>query len=190
MKMKLGLMAVLLCLLSAPVGTVSAIPTYQGCPPPSVSISGIPSHNSIWGVGGPRMGDEDVKNLHQLADHGIKIMYVLQWWQEPGIAYHNALDIFYNESFRTDVERVIDYNFEGIPPDFYHGEHAWSGLNPEKVWAVILSDEEPTWSYHWSDFYSLSDDVAKYSDIYYTETGFQLKSIPDMNETEQVVLYE
>lgn len=136
------------------------------------------------------MGDEDVKNLHQLADHGIKIMYVLQWWQEPGIAYHNALDIFYNDSFRADVERVIDYNFEGIPPDFYHGEHAWSGLNPEKIWAVILSDEEPTWSYHWSDFYSISDDLAKYSDIYYTETGFQLKSIPDMNETEQVVLNE
>ena len=181
MKKKLGLMAILVCLFSAPFGAVSALPSFYCGPPPSVATSGIPRDVSIWWPMGPHMTEEEAEWLHQLADQGIKINYRLYWWEEPGIAYHNALDIFYNESFRADVEQVIDYNFDM--------------LDPEKVWAVTLSDEEPSWSFHdwWgtgSFPWVINKDVAKYSDIYSAETGFQLKSFNDMNGTEGVVFIE
>ena len=163
------------------------------CDFPFPTDLGLPLDACIGGFGGPRMGEEDMEQIRQVAEQGIRIHYGIGWWQEPEIEYHNALDIFYNESFRDQVHQVIDYNFHGVPPDFYHGQHKWPGLDPElieKIFSAGLSGEEPLSSYSWTDFYELSDDLAKYSDIYYEETGFQLRGFNDMSETEQVVFSE
>ena len=130
---------------------------------------------------GPHVSEEEAESIHELANQGVKINYRLWWWEEPGITHHNALDIFYNETFRQQVEGVIDYNFDL--------------LNPEKLWAVTLSDEEPGWSYHdWYDMgtlpYVITPDVAIYGDVYNAETGLQLKTYNDMNDTEQVIFWE
>ena len=170
----------MLMLLSDSFSVVSAVPTFHGGPPPPVSTYGIPGNVSIWMSAGPRMGEEEVRNLHQLADEGVKINYNLLWWGEPGIE-GTPLDMFYNETFREQICQVIDYNIDGSPPDFYHGLHEWKGIDPEKLWAVTLSAEEPFSSYSWTH-------LAKYSDFYYEETGFQLKS--EMNETEWHVYRE
>jgi PKD repeat protein len=174
-------------------------PTYKNdkvkvyCDFPFPEALGLPPNSTIMDFGGPRMGDEVVERLRQAAEHGVRIHYGIGWWGEPGMEYHNALDIFYNESFRNQVYEVIDYNFHGVPPDFYHGAHEWSGLDPElieKILSAGLSGEEPLTSYCWSDLYGPSDDLAKYSDIYYEETGYQLKGFNDMLEAEQVVFSE
>ncbi|MFX0201022.1 MAG: hypothetical protein ACFFCW_33295 [Candidatus Hodarchaeota archaeon] len=186
MKKSIFISVLLLILSFNSIFIARAIGTsYCGRPP-----SEIPSGTSIWNPGGPRMGDEEVENIHQLADQGVKIIYGLLWWTEPGMEGRNALDIYYNATFREQVDQVIAYNFDGSPPDFYHGEHAWKGLNPEKLWAVVLGDEEPG-CYGGSEFYSsLSDDIAKYSEPYYAETGFHLKPLWEANETEAMVFWE
>ena len=163
------------------------------CDFPFPEALGLPPNSTIIGFGGPRMGDEVIERLRQAAEKGVRIHYGVGWWGEPGMEYRNALDIFYNEFFREQVYQVIDYNFHGVPPDFYHGLHEWSGLDPElieKIPSAGLSGEEPLTSYCWSDIYGPSEDLAKYSDVYYEETGLQLKGFNDMLEAEQVVFSE
>jgi PKD repeat protein len=162
------------------------------CDYPSPAALGLPPNSTIVGFGGPRLSDEDIERLRQAAEQG-RVSYGIGWWGEPGMEYHSALDIFYNESFRDQVYQIIDYNFDGVPPDFYHGAHGWSGLDPElieRISLVGLSGEEPLTSYCWTDFYGPSENLAKYGDVYYEETGFQLKGFNDMNETEQLVFSE
>jgi len=162
------------------------------CDYPSPSALGFPTESAIVGFGGPRLGDEDIGRLRQAVEQG-RVSYGIGWWGEPGMEYHSALDIFYNESFRNQVYQIIDYNFHGVPPDFYHGAHGWSGLDPElieRISLVGLSGEEPLTSYCWTDFYGPSEDLAKYGDVYYEETGYLLKGFNDMSETEQLVFSE
>ena len=169
-----------------------AIDTSYGGPPPDMEDTELLNSISLWGSGGPRMGCSDVEKLNQLADSGVKIVYSLIWWGEPGTEGRNALDVYYNETFRHQVEQIIDYNFDGIPPDFYpkNVDLSWDGIDPNKIWAVTLGDEEPG-CYGESQFYdSLSEDIARYSDVYYDETGFQLKPLFDMNRTEETVFWE
>ena len=162
------------------------------CDHPSPAALGLPPDSAIVGFGGPRMGDEVIGRLRRAAEQG-RVSYGVGWWGEPGMVHHNPLDIFYNESFRDQVYQIIDYNFHGVPPDFYHGAHEWSGLDPELIEMISmvgLSGEEPLTSYSWTDFYGPSEDLARYGDVYYEETGFQLKGFNDMNETEQLVFSE
>ena len=102
----------------------------------------------------------------------------------------NALDIFYNVTFREQVDKIINFDIIGEWPDFYPPDRVWRGLDPEKLWAVTLGDEEPA-CYRESDFYSsLSADISRYSENYYAETGFQLKPLDVANETEAMVFWE
>lgn len=163
------------------------------CDYPFPEDLGLPLDACIGDFGGPRMGEEMVERIRQVSEQGIRIHYGLGWWGEPGMEHHNALDIYYNESFRNQVHQVIDYHLHGVPPDFYHGAHEWSGLDPElidKIFSAGLSGEEPISSYSWTDLYGPSDDLAKYADIYFEETGHHLKGFNDMLEEEQVVFNE
>ena len=119
------------------------------------------------------------ERVHWLADQGIKINYRLWWWNlfAPPEEQHNALDIYYDESYRQEVQRIIDNHFKNI--------------NPENLWALTLSEEEPANAYHWAlDADPLPQDIAKYGDTYYEETGFELKPTNQMNGTEPEVFFE
>lgn len=137
----------------------------------------------FWG-----MGSEDdffdtekevAERVHWLAAQGIKINYRVWWWNlfAPPEEQHNALDIYYDESYRQEVQRIIDNHFKNI--------------NPEKLWALTLSEEEPANAYRWAlDADTLPQDIAKYGDTYYEETGFELKPTNQMNGTEPEVFFE
>jgi len=54
-----------------------------------------------------------------------------------------------------------------------------------------LSEEEPANAYRWAlDADPLPQDIAKYGDTYYEETGFELKPTSQMNGTEHEVFFE
>lgn len=185
----------LLFLLTSFLGSVSvakAIDTGYGGPAPSLENTDLINSISLWYSGGPRMSSHDVMKLNQLADSGVRIVYGIMLWGEPGTEGHNALDVYYNETFRRQVEQIVDYNFNGIPPDFYpkNVDLSWDGIDPNKIWAVSIGEEEPG-GYEESEFYdTLSEDIARYSDVYYDETGFQLKPLLEMNKTEEIVFWE
>ena len=124
--------------------------------------------------------DEEVaERVHWLADQGVRINYRVWWWNlfAPPEEQHNALDIYYDESYRQEAQRIIDNHFKNI--------------NPEKLWALTLSEEEPANAYRWAlDADPLPQDIAKYGDTYYQETGFELKPTSQMNGTEHEVFFE
>lgn len=134
------------------------------------------------------MGSEDdffdveveiAERVHWLSDQGMKINYRVWWWNlfAPPEEQHNALDIYYDEPYRQEVQRIIDNHFKNI--------------NPEKLWALTLSEEEPANAYRWAlDADPLPQDIAKYGATYYRETGFELKPVSQMNETEGEVFFE
>ena len=123
--------------------------------------------------------EEVAERVHWLADQGVKINYRLWWWNlfAPPEEQHNALDIYYDESYRQEVQGAIDNHFKNI--------------NPEKLWALTLSEEEPANAYRWAlDADPLPQDIAKYGDTYYEETGFELKPTSQMDGTEHEVFFE
>ena len=137
------------------------------------------SNFTIWGYNG-HASDEEVEMMSILADEGIKIIHKESWWDAT---VNNPLDIYYNETFRTYAKYNIDYS-RGI-----QGPGALIDMND--IWAVEMGDEEPGWL-RFCDPHSipLPDAFAKYEDEYYSETGFQLKSLSDMNKTENYVFIE
>ncbi len=117
--------------------------------------------------------------MHILAEAGIKIVHTESWWNDT---VNNPLDIYYNETFRTYAKGVLNFSL-GLT-----GETAV--IDTDDLWAVTLGDEEPAWIHYVDIFSSLSPEIAKYSDIYYAETGYQLKPIYDTNLTECGVFVE
>ena len=171
---------------------VIAVDVGYGGPAPSTENADLMNSVTIWAPGGPRMSTQDIERLYQLADRGVKIIYSIIWWNEPGTSGYNALDMYYNETFRSQVMQIIDYNFDGKVPDFYPSnvDLSWDGLDPSKLWAVTLGDEEPG-CYRDTNYHdALSEDIARFSEIYYSETGYQLKPLIQMNRTEETVFYE
>jgi hypothetical protein len=161
-----------------------------GLPPLEIVTS---SGEKIWGIGGGPLSDEDIANLYQLADNGIKINRTVLWWNYlPG---YNRLDVYYDAALRQRLEMLIDFQFEGAEPGEYYGQPAgeeqpWSGLEAQKLWAVTLGDEGPG-GFAGSQFYgTLSEDIAKYEDTYYTETGQTLEPLDHMSVEEWVIFHE
>jgi len=121
----------------------------------------------------------EAEYVHQLADHGIKTNYRFGLWhkfQNGEIAWNTSVvDLYYNASLMELMEGEIDWQF--------------SYLNPDKIWAVTLSEEEPMHAYYhfWSQ-----ETFEKYNNSYHSETGFWLrwKSGSAFFETgpEQIVL--
>jgi hypothetical protein len=169
---------ILVFIMAIPIPSISvtyAVDTFYCGPPPSV----IPLNVTIWWPMGPDLEEADVENLHKLADQGVKINYRLWWWEELVADYPGgAPDIYYNETFRKEVERVIDDQLDLV--------------DTEKLWAITLSEEEPMNALYWySGYYDeLPEALVRYSDNYYAETGFQLKPFHEANETEGIIFLE
>ena len=131
---------------------------------------------SIFQARGPTGWGTEPEDVEWLADHGIDILYQIWFWHEHD---YNILDIFYNyESCQDTVKASIDFHFN------------W--LDPNKIWAVKLGDEEPvSGGYNWGlSEDPLPEDIAKYDNIYYQETGDHLKPIQYMNHSEHQRFFE
>jgi hypothetical protein len=84
------------------------------------------------------------------------------WWQfyNGEIAWNTSVDdIYYNATLLRLLEQYIDWEF--------------SYLNPDKVWGVTLSEEEPGWSFRYFD---TPEAYRKYNDTFHSETGLWLKA--------------
>jgi len=121
----------------------------------------------------------EAEDLHQLADHGVKINYRIYWWekfQNGEIAWNTSVvDFYYNTSLMKLLEQEID-------AQLLH-------LDLNKIWAVTLSEEEPMHAYY--PFWRI-EAFKKYNDTYHSETGFWLRwrdsSAFYENKTEEIVL--
>ncbi len=175
---------------SQPLLGTTVLTMRYGLPPIEIATS---SGEKIWGIGGGPLSNEAVENLNQLADSGFKINRTLLWWNYlPG---YNRLDAYYDEAIRQRLEMILDFQFYGAEPGEYYGqpsgeEQPWSGLDAQKLWAVTLGDEGPG-GFAGSQFYgTLSEDIARYADIYNAETGHTLKPLDQMNLEEYYAFNE
>ncbi len=166
----------------------------QSVPPP-VEVAEA-SSTKIWGLGGGVIVEEDLRSLSRLADRGYKIIRTILWWDYiPG---YNLLDVYYNENIRHLVDILMDFHIQGYAHDGgYYGDlpgmdqlkENWAA-DPHKLWAVALDNEGPG-GFRNSEFYgTLSEDVARYSEIYRKETGYTLKPRDRMTAEEDWVLRE
>ncbi|MDH5689343.1 MAG: PKD domain-containing protein, partial [Candidatus Bathyarchaeota archaeon] len=115
----------------------------------------------FWSQGDFQHRPWEVEDIHQLADHGVKINYRVYWWH----AFHNGeiawntsvVDFYYNATLMKLLEEHIDWQL--------------SQLNTDKIWAVTLSEEEPAGAF----FHFSGGKLQKYNDTYHSETGFWLR---------------
>jgi hypothetical protein len=150
----------------APVFSVKAIPTFYGSSydtpgkwirllntNASIYVSSADFFHHPWQAG----------DLPQIADSGLKVNFRIFWWQ----GFHNGeitrntsvVDLYYNASLLRLLEEHIDRQF--------------SYLDPEKIWAVTLSEGEPGYSFR---YFNTPEGRRKYNDTYHSETGFWLKA--------------
>ncbi len=169
--------------------SVGAIETGQIGSYPSDTNLGIGDGTGMWFPGGGPLPDYEVENLTRLArEEGIKLVKTILWWESG----KTALDMFYNETYRKEVEDEVAFNVDGVKPA-HHGpgdQEAWMGFNADDLWAVILDDEGPS-CYQGLDYYSnLSDEFTRYSAEFLAETGYELKPLEQGNATERAVFSE
>ena len=179
MRKALFLLVLILILASAFIPAVSAIPIFYGSffetqgmwtrlldANINLFVSGADFQHSPW----------EAEDVHQLADHGIKINFRTFWWWQfynGEIAWNTSVvDFYYNASLLKLLEQYIDWEF--------------TYLNPEKIWAVTLSEEEPGHSF--LHFDQSIEALQKYNDTYHSETGFWLRRDKLYNEREWAVL--
>jgi len=131
-------------------------------------------------------GPEDVELIHALAEAGKKIMHIQHWWSD---LINNPLLIFYNETYKTWALESLNFSLYGTPPSYE--PDAWAAsINPNDLWGVTIGDEEPAWLRYVTLSHELSPDIARYSDEYYTETGYEMKPTDHMNLTEYHIFEE
>ncbi|TFG12667.1 hypothetical protein EU537_08880 [Candidatus Thorarchaeota archaeon] len=139
------------------------------------------SNFSIWTLSG-HVGEDAANDIHAVAQAGIKFMHIEGWWSEH---VNNPLDIFYNETFRIWAKEAINFSLYGILPSYEGGpSQIASPINPNDIWGITLGDEEPAWMRYVSIWDSLSPDIAKYNDTYFSETGHHLQPLGEMNRSE------
>jgi hypothetical protein len=144
---------------------VNAIPTFYG------SFFGYPGKwtrlldtntTIFWSQADFQHRPWEAGDLHRLADTGMKINFRPYWWWQfynGEIAWNTSVvDIYYNATLLRLLEQYIDWEF--------------SHLNPEKVWAVTLSEEEPGGSFRYFD---TPEAYRKHNDTFHSETGLWLK---------------
>lgn len=145
------------------------------------------SNFTIWTFGG-HASAENVQNIHALAEVGIKVMHIEGWWSD---IVSNPIDIYYNDTFKVFAKESINSSLYGILPSYEGGPAQFAHpIDPNDIWAITLGDEEPAWL-RYSDVYTtISPEIAKYNDTYYSETGHSLKPIYEMNTTESWTFIE
>ena len=156
MRKVLFLLILTLVLTSASISPISAVPMFYG---------GFFGRQGLW----PRLLDTNTsifwsqgdfqhipwegEDIHQLANHGIKINYRFGLWhkfQNGELAWNTSVvDLYYNASLMELMEWEIDWQF--------------SYLNPDKIWAVTLSEEEPMHAYY---HFWRQETFEKYNDTY------------------------
>ncbi|MFX1312595.1 MAG: hypothetical protein ACFFHD_08295 [Promethearchaeota archaeon] len=129
-----------------------------------------------WGWGPGEVTEEILEAWAELDDMGIKIHYPVHF----RIEYYTQLDFFYNITVRLEHEDVIDYHFDVFTPTF----------PAEKLWAISLGDEE--YGFYGLDemYQNVPEHIGKYNNTYEIETGYYLKPINNMNQTENLVFIE
>ncbi|TFF68168.1 hypothetical protein EU520_00750 [Candidatus Thorarchaeota archaeon] len=144
----------------------------------------LDSNFSLWTFAG-HAGEDDVENIHTLAQEGIKVMHIEGWWSEN---VSNPLDVFYNETIRTWARESINFSLYGVLPSYAGGpSQVATPIDSDDLWGITLGDEEPAWSRFSSVYESVSPDLAKYNLTYHSETGYFMKPMYEMNLTEESV---
>ncbi len=114
---------------------------------------------------------KDVRAIHMLAEHGFKISTIAHLWGDLPIEEPHAIDLYYNESLLELVYRAIDQVFDVDPAQ-------GPGLNPERVYALVLGDEE-------SPRNRVHPSVVRHNESFHAETGHWLG--PPNPELDEVV---
>jgi hypothetical protein len=113
--------------------------------------------------------------IHQLADEDIKVDFRIFWWWQfynGEIATNTSvIDLYYDEALMRLLEDYVDETL--------------NKLDPEKIWAITLSEEEPIYALKY--FWTL-EAQNRYNSTYNSETGFWLKTRDNLNKTEEQVL--
>jgi len=155
---------------------VSAIPLFYsgGIEDPDTWTRILDTDTSLfWSQGDFFHSPWEADNLHLLADAGVKVNYRPFWWWKfynGEIAWNaSVVDFYYNETLLGLLEEYIDWEF--------------SHLDPEKVWAVTLSEEEPGYSLLHLD---TPDGRRRHNETYYSETGYWLREEEPLGEEKLV----
>jgi hypothetical protein len=115
--------------------------------------------------------------VHRLADSGVRINFRLFWWWQfynGEVAWNTSVvDLYYNETLMELLEGFVDGQLDQ--------------LDPEKIWAVTLSEEEPGYSlrYFWTPATQ-----RRYNCTFHDETGYWLRGQYGLNRTEEKILYQ
>jgi hypothetical protein len=115
--------------------------------------------------------------VHRLADAGVKVNFRLFWWWQfynGEVAWNTSVvDLYYNETLMGLLEGFVDGQLDQ--------------LDPEKIWAVTLSEEEPGYSlrYFWTP-----TTQRRYNYTFHEETGYWLRGRYGLNRTEEKILYQ
>ncbi|MCF2136848.1 MAG: hypothetical protein K9W43_06340 [Candidatus Thorarchaeota archaeon] len=139
---------------------------------------------TIWYSAG-QLSPFDLEYIDRVASAGAKVIHMTGFWCNN---ITNPLDIIYNTTIRHWAEEAVDFGLNLGPVPSYEDPNAPPPeryMNTSSIWAVGVGDEEPAWL-RFSDIYSkVSDDIAKYDNIYFADTGFHLKPLYEANNSER-----
>ena len=126
----------------------------------------------FWSQGDFQHNPWETESQQELADAGMNINFRIFWWRHFNngeIAWNTSIiDFYYNMTLQTLIKEYIDSEF--------------SHLDPDKLWAITLSEEEPSNSLKYFD----NDAKSKYNSTYHYETGNWLRTKPP-NDDEKLV---
>jgi hypothetical protein len=162
-----------------PVSTVDCIPTFYGGNLQKETWSrllrtGVAMFESSADF---QHNPWEAELVHRLADAGVRINFRLFWWWQfynGEVAWNTSIvDLYYNETLMGLLEGFVDGQL--------------NQLDPEKIWAVTLSEEEPGYSlrYFWAP-----TTQRRYNYTFHEETGYWLRGQYGLNGTEERVLYK
>jgi len=113
--------------------------------------------------------------VHRLADGGVEINFRVFWWWHfyngEVAANKSVVDLYYDEELMERLEDFIDDQL--------------GQLDPERIYAVTLSEEEPLYAlkYFWSP-----ESQSRYNSTYHDETGLWLRGQHGLNRNQEQAL--
>ncbi|UCE09302.1 MAG: hypothetical protein JSW61_10020 [Candidatus Thorarchaeota archaeon] len=180
MKKRLTYFLSLLLLAATPVSQVGAIPTgFGGALEMENALIRILPTNPTYFAAAPDFFHYpwEAEVIRDLAESGVRVNMKLDWWApffNGEIAWNTtAIDFCYNLTLLELLDDEIDWYL--------------SFVEPEWIWALTLSSEEPAGSLA---FFSKQDKYEKLNTTYNSETGFWLRWETPINKTEEFVLWE
>jgi len=169
-------LVLILVLCLASLFPASAIPTFYsgGIEDPDTWTRLLDTDTSLfWSQGDFFHSPGEADHLHRFADVGVKINYRPFWWWKfynGEIAWNASVaDFYYNATLLGLLEEYIDQDL--------------SRLDPEKVWAVTLSEEEPGYSLLHLD---TPQGRRRHNESYHSETGLYLRDEAPLGEEKLV----